>query len=270
MKKLLKAMGLVFLSCMLALTVQSQSMHIGEVLIVNHVALKEGVNPEAFRSYFYKEVIPSWNKHAAGNGIYLFNADRGDRKGSYLLVCSSKQSSDREKLPAGSPFVDRNLSGKEANSVTISNFVTNSDAYTEYHLIGPKQFVTQPVAGLLGIHFIKVKKDSAAAFEKFVINKLNPTVGHLLPDLQLMYFKATSGNMAGTYLTIFVLKSAAARDKYWPAGAPETQALKDAFLPYKSLAAELGSYLVKDSYLKPESGGAAAYFESLEWTDYIE
>ena len=270
MKKPLRSMGLLFLSVVMALTVQSQSMHIGEVLIVSHVLLKEGVKPENFRNYFNKEVIPSWNKHAAGNGIYLFNADRGDRKGSYLLVCSSSQVSDREKLPAGNPFVDGNFSGKEANSVKLSNFITSSDAYTEYHLIGPKQFSPQPVAGLLGMHFIKVKKDSAAAFEKFVIDKLNPTVGHLLPDLQLMYFKATDGNMAGTYLTIFVLKSAAARDKYWPSGAPETKALTDAFLPYKSLAAELGSYLVKDSYLKPESGGAAAYFESLEWTDYIE
>jgi hypothetical protein len=257
-------MGPLFLSFATVRTVQSQSMRVGEVLIVNHVVLKEGVKPEDFRTYFNKEIVPLWNKQAVGNRIYLFNADRGDHKGTYLLICTSDQVSDREKLPAGSPF------DKGASSVKLSNFVANADAYTEYHLIGPGQFNPLPTGGLLGMHFIKVKKDSATAFEKFVIDKLNPSVGHLLPDLQLMYFKATGGNRAGSYLTIFVLKSAAARDKYWPSGAPETQALKDAFLPYESLASTLGSYLMADSYLKPESGGAAAYFESLEWTDYVE
>ena len=35
------------------------------------------------------------------------------------------------------------------------------------------------------------------------------------------------------------------------------------------LAKELGAYLVPGSYLEPESGGAAAYWESKEWTDYV-
>jgi hypothetical protein len=269
MKKLIRLFGLIHFSLAVCQTGYSQSMHIGEVLMVNHVVLKEGIKPEDFRSYFYKEVIPSWSKHSSGNGIYLFNADRGDRKGSFLLVCTSKQVADRQKLPAGSPFNDKTLSGNEVNPVSFTNYVSNGDAYTEYRLIGPRQFNPLPVAGILGMHFIKVKKDSAAAFEKFVKDKLNPSVGHLLPDLQLLYFKAAAGDKAGSYLLIFVLTSSASRDKYWPAGAPETEALKQAFLPYKSLAKELGSYLAEDSYLKPESGGAAAYFESLEWTDYV-
>jgi hypothetical protein len=245
-------------------------MHIGEVLMVNHVVLKEGVKPEAFRSYFYKEITPTWNKPSSGNGVYLYNADRGDRKGSFLLVCTSKQITDRQKLPVGSPFNDKTFSGNGANSDKFSNYVSNGEDYTEYRLIGPRQFNPLPVAGLLGMHFIKVKKDSAAAFEKFVKDKLNPSVGHLLPDLQLLYFKGVGGEKTGSYLLIFVLTSSSSRDKYWPAGAPETEALKQAFMPYKSLAKELGSYFVEDSYLKPESGGAAAYFESLEWTDYVK
>lgn len=270
MKKLVGLFGLILFSFVIARNVHSQTMHIGEVLMVNHVVLKDGIKPEDFRSYFYKEVIPSWSKHSSGNGIYLFNADRGDRKGSFLLVCTSKQITDRQKLPPGSPFNDNTLSGNDPNSVKLTNYITNSNDYTEYRLIGPRQFNPLPVAGLLGMHFIKIKRDSAAAFEKFVRDKLNPSVGHLLPDLQLLYFKAVAGDNAGSYLLIFVLTSSASRDKYWPAGAPETEALKQAFLPYKSLAKDLGSYLVEDSYLKPESGGAAAYFESLEWTDYVK
>lgn len=254
----------------LAGAVRSQSMKIGETVIVNNVVLKKGVKPESFKNYFNGEIVPSLNKKGNGNTMFLFEADRGKRKGEFLLVCTSKQIADRAKLPPGSPFTDKVLTANNATSTKLSEFITNPDAYTEYHLIGADQFNPPPAAGILGIHYIKVKQDSFAAFEKFVIEKLNPAVGHLLPDLQLLYFKAIAGERQGTYLTIFVLKSTSARDKYWPAGAPETATLKQAFSPLKGLAKELGSYLVEDSYLKPESGGAAAYFESLEWTDYVE
>jgi len=36
------------------------------------------------------------------------------------------------------------------------------------------------------------------------------------------------------------------------------------------LGKELGNYLVEGSYLEPSSGGAAAFFESKEWTDFID
>jgi hypothetical protein len=85
----------------------------------------------------------------------------------------------------------------------------------------------------------------------------------------LFYYKAISGKDPGSYITIFAISSYEGREKYWPAGKPETEVLKSAFAPLKELAAELGTYLEKDSYLKPDSGGAAAYFESLDWTDYL-
>ena len=100
------------------------------------------------------------------------------------------------------------------------------------------------------------------------MEKLHPAVGQLLPDMQLLYYKAVAGENAGSYITIFAIESVAARDKYWPSGAPETELLKQAFRPLNGLAAELGSYLVEGSYLEPK-GGAAAYFESHEWTDFI-
>jgi hypothetical protein len=260
---------ILFLMAMAA-KLNAQPMQMGEVLMVSNAQLKPDVKPEEFLHYFQKELMPAWNKPASGNSVYLFTADRGDRKGSYLLVCTSKNVADRAKLPAGSPFNDQSISGKIQHAASLTKYLSNTNAYTEYHVIGAGQFKPMPQAGLLGMHYIKVKQDSQAGFEKFVAAKLNPTVGHLLPDLQLLYLKGTAGEKAGTYLLIFVLKSPGARDKYWPAGAPETEALKNAFRPYKGLAKDLSAYLVEDSYLKPESGGAAAYFESLEWTDYID
>jgi hypothetical protein len=47
------------------------------------------------------------------------------------------------------------------------------------------------------------------------------------------------------------------------------EATKAAFKPLNALARELGSNLVLGSYLEPTSGGAAAYYESLVWTDFV-
>jgi len=156
------------------------------------------------------------------------------------------------------------------SSKRTSDFLDNTHVYTEYRLIGANKFTSLPVVDILGIHYIKVKKERSAEFEKFVIEKLHPAVGQVLPDMHLLYYKATAGDHVGTYITIFAITSVAARDKYWPAGAPETKILKDAFGPHQGLAKELGKYLVEGSYLEPSSGGAAAYFESKEWTDFID
>jgi hypothetical protein len=146
--------------------------------------------------------------------------------------------------------------------------VTNAGAYTEYQLIGADQFKSLPEIGILGIHYIKVKKEKAGDFEKFVKEKMHPAVGSILPDMHLLTYKAVGGENAGSYITIFAITSVEARDKYWPAGKPETPVLKEAFRPYKDLAQALSGYLVEGSYLEP-AGGAAAIFESREWTDFI-
>jgi hypothetical protein len=172
-------------------------------------------------------------------------------------------------LPEGSPFDESLNSTTNTESKNLADFLKNPRAYTEYQLIGAENFKSLPVAGILGIHYIKVKPERSADFEKFVVDKLHPAVGKLFPDMQLLYYKAVAGDNKGDYITIFTIESVAARDKYWPAGAPETEVLKKGFLPLKGLAVQLGDYLVEGSYLKPESGGAAAYFESIKWTDFV-
>jgi hypothetical protein len=233
-------------------------MKLGEVIIVSTSTLKKDVKAETFQSNVTKVIAPSWNKGKSGVSMHLFRADRGNRKGEFLLVCGATKLSDRNTLSPGSPFTN-NL---------LSDFLSNPDSYTEYHLIGAEKFKSLNTVGILGIHYIKVKQDRSTDFEKFVIEKLHPAVGQLLPDMQLLYYKAVAGENAGSYITIFAIESVAARDKYWPSGAPETELLKQAFRPLNGLAAELGAYLVEGSYLEPK-GGAAAYFESHEWTDFI-
>ena len=235
----------------------AQEMKMGEVIIVSTSTLKKDVRAETFQAQVTGEIAPSWNKGKSGESIHLFRADRGNRKGEFLPVYVATKLSDRN-TPPGSPFTNTRL----------ADFLSNPDSYTEYHLIGAEKFKSLRTVGILGIHYIKVKPGRSDEFEKFVIEKLHPAVSQLLPDMQLLYYKAVAGENAGTYITIFAIESVAARDKYWPSGAPETELLKQAFRPLNELAAELGSYLVEGSYLEPKAG-AAAYFESHEWTDFI-
>jgi hypothetical protein len=87
--------------------------------------------------------------------------------------------------------------------------------------------------------------------------------------MHLLYYRGVRGPGAGGYLTVYAIETLAARERYWPTGAPETEATREAFGPLGPLARALGAYWVEGSYLRPESGGAAAYFESLDWTDYV-
>ena len=184
----------------------------------------------------------------------MFKADRGDKKGNFLLV--NEGSGDNTAYSAD-PFS------------VFAGILDNAKSFTVYQLIGADKFGAMPIAGILGLHYIKVKPDRSQEFEKFVVEKLHPQLGHLFTDMQMMYYKAIDGDQKGAYLLVFSIASPSARDKYWPEGKPETELLKAGFKPTSNLATQLEPFLVKDSYLQVKSGGAAAIFESVMWTDYI-
>jgi hypothetical protein len=136
-------------------------------------------------------------------------------------------------------------------------------AATQYQLVGNAG--NAPALDLLGIHYIKVRPDRSADFEKFVAAKLNPAVANLRPDLRLLYYKATSGPDAGSYITIFGVTKAS-RDKYWPKGQ-DSDDLKAAFTPpVKALATELQTYLVDGTW---GTGMTAQVYEAKDWADWI-
>ena len=241
-----------------------QGMKLGEVVVVSTSALKPNTKADAFKSFINTEAAKRI-KDSKAMTLHAFQADRGDHKGDVLLVYGAEKPSTRESFTTGSPFRDEVLA---ASGKKPSDYLANTHKYTEYRLIGADKFTTRPDVGILGIHYIKVKKEKAAEFEKFVVDKLHPAVGNVLPDMHLMYYKAVAGDNTGSYITIYAITSVAARHKYWPEGAPETQPLKDAFKPHEALAKELSAFLVEGSYLEVGKGGAAI-FESKEWTDYI-
>jgi hypothetical protein len=237
---------------------------VGEVLIISQPELKPDVDPNTFEAFVTDELIPELSKKNVGTSYNLLKADRGDRKGKFLFVRSIEKIKDRKVSNGGDP-TELVHSGDEGLQVLI----TNPKMFAEYHLIGAEKIDKLPTSGILGLHFIKVKEDRAQEFDKLVVEKLHPAVSHLFSDMQLLYYKCVGGENAGTYLTLFTIDSPKARDKYWPEGAPETEVLRKTFKSIEYLAKELGTYLVPGSYLEPESGGAAAYWESKEWTDYV-
>jgi hypothetical protein len=263
------ATGMVSIFCMLTIvsgTISAQGIRVGEVIMVSTSPLKPDVTPGALQTYV-NDLAPNSNIRQRVN-TYALMADRGDRKGEVLLTCIARKEADRKSIDAGSPFTDRHFSSPNT-PVKLSDFLSDPGSYTEYRLIGADQMKSLPVTGLLGIHYLKVKPDRADEFEKLVIEKLHPAVGQLLPDMQLLYYKAVAGENKGSYITIFTIESVAARERFWPTGGPEQDIVRQVFHPLKALAEELGSYLVEGSYLAPESGGGAAYWESREWTDFV-
>ena len=208
--------GLIVLSCLpaLATTVHAQTMKLDNVLVF----------------------APSKDKPQPESKGYVLQADRGGRKGQYVVVTPSGTAGP---VPAGA---------------------------SAYQLLSPDKVGPLPDVDVLGIHYIKVRPDRREAFEQFVRNTLHPAVGNLRPDLRLLYYKAVSGPDAGNYITIFALTKAS-RDKYWPGGS-DSDDLRAAFKPVRAHTKELNTYLVDGSALTDEKFAAAVY-ESREWTDFV-
>jgi hypothetical protein len=169
----------------------------------------------------------------AATDTVVFQADRGARKGQYLVVTT------RPAKPGSA---------------------------SEYRLLSPGTVGTLPDVDVLGIHYIKVRPERAAAFEQFVGRTLHPAVGNLRPDLRLLYYKAVAGPEAGNYIALFAL-TRESRDKYWPGGS-DSDDLRAALKPVQPLTKELSTYLVDGSALT-DPKFAAAVFESLTWTDFV-
>ena len=205
-----------------ASSAQAQTMKLGEVIIFTPQQPTGGFGPKT-----------EW----------LFQADRGDRRGASMLVWTGSASDTPPRIMTG------------ATSQT-----------SEYHLLSPGKVGPLPDVDVLGIHYIKVRPERAEAFETFVARTLHPAVGNLRPDLRLLYYKAVRGPDTGSYITIFALTKAS-RDKYWPGGS-DSDDLRAAFTPVRTHTKELLTYLVEGSALTDEKFAAAIY-ESREWADFV-
>ncbi len=242
---------IVFLLNLAPALVLAQGMKMSEKIVLSQGSRNNALSVVEFKNKAM-DIIASKGKVQT---IHLFHADRGNKKGEFLLVA------DNNNVSGGSDISDPFSS--------FTGIINDAGSFTTYQLIGADKFGPLPNTGILGIHYIKVRPEKAQEFEKFVTEKLHPQLGHVFPDMQMMYYKALAGNKKADFILVFSIASPAARDKYWPEGKPETDLLKDRFKQFNALAAELEPFLIPDTYLETKSGGAAAIFESKVWTDFV-
>lgn len=249
--------------------IQAQSIQLSDVIMFCNSPLKEDNDPREFQTYMQEDFVPAWNHAANGSTVYLLKSDRGDKNGQYLTVCVVDENAVTG-FSGLNVFNDQVINSKVNGLSSLpSLYLSDPGLYDEYHLIGAEYFEQLPTVDLLGVHYLKIKPELTDEFEKLVVEKLHPSVGDLVHDMNLLYFKSVDGQHPGTYITIYAIESVAARERFWPTGGQEQDIVKQLFSPYRQLALELSDFLVEGSYLGPESGGGAAYFESLEWTDYV-
>ena len=239
-------------------------MKLGEVLVISTPT--PGADAEAFEAFVTGEAASAWGAAAPSLSLYLLRADRGDRDGEYLTLWTAGTRADRD---ATLPDDDTSPFSKDVlEEVGETSTYLNTGSYTDYELIGADQLGELPSFDILGIHSYQVKPGQGAAFEQFVRDSLHPALTTSIPGMPLLYFKAVRGEHKGSYVLAFAIATVADRERYWPTGQPETDAVRAAFEPMAAIGRELRSYLVDGSYLTAE-GAAAPVFESLEWTDFV-
>jgi hypothetical protein len=148
----------IFFITTMCLAAHGQGMKLGEVVIVSTSTLKKDAKVDAFKTFINAEAIKRLKDSKPPVTLHAFQADRGKRKGDVLLVYGADTPSQREAF-TGSPFRDELIA---ASGKKPSQFLNSTHKYTEYRLIGADKFTTRPDIGLLGIHYIKVKKEKAA------------------------------------------------------------------------------------------------------------
>ena len=248
-------------------TAQAQKIKLGEALIFHAPDLKPDADAKLFEARVLNELAPVWKMNAPGMELHLVRKDRGNHKGRYLLAYTTdtltRHKSYATATAEGNPLT-ADLLAKGNAGTGLTPFVRSEGNYFEYHLVG--KVAELPEVEVLGIHYIKVRLDRREAFDRFIAEKLHPTVGNLRPDLKLLYYKPVRGTDPGNYLTLFAL-TIESRDKYWPNGK-DSDDLKAAFKPVQALTEELKTYLVEGSYATGNL--AAAVFESREWADWVQ
>jgi hypothetical protein len=238
--------GLVMAMLLFAAAAVAQRVTLGDPLVLHVLDLAPDADVAAFEQHVSGLLA---SPKSSGERVTLLRADRGNRKGQYVLAGATTRRSREvvKQLQAGS-----------------ASYVKGPGTEVEYRLVGHATAGAPPDVDVLGIHYMKVRPDRRDAFDRYVAETLHPAVANLRPDLRLLYYKSATD--PGSYITVFAL-TRESRDKYWPKGS-DSDEVRAAFGPVRHLTTELSGYLVEGSYLADQKA-AAPVFESREWTDFV-
>lgn len=179
-----------------------------------------------------------WDHHVEGADALLFKADRGDRRGEYLLIENFESMEARARyfpqeegpFPAWDEVME--IWTQEYGSRFEGLDMENEDWAGDYVLLGEAAWEVPPAIELLGIHHFPVKEGMNEAFERFVVDEWMPNAR--VGEGWVLVFKADRGRDRGGYVLVYVPDSVEIRDRYWPGGQDSEEAIR-AFAPVAGL-----------------------------------
>lgn len=233
------ALGLATASAFVVVAPSAQAQQMKLTAQIGLGTLEQATADPAFETRTLGQLQGLKSNPPLGESSYLLRKDRGPHAGRYAVFVTAPPGSGR----------------------TIFGHAQTFSSIRSYSLVGADKVGPLPTVDVLGVHYIKVKPGQNAAFDKFITDKLNPTVANLRPDLRFLYYKSQDGD----YITVIAITKAS-RDKYWPNGA-DSDDLKAAFTPaVKALATEFQTYLVDGTW---GVNMTAQVYEAKEWADWI-
>ncbi len=139
-----RKLSIIFTACLLAVSVavivhasEPEAKPAGAVYSMREFDLKSGVNADEFDAFVRKEMANAVGKDAEGMKLRIFKADRGVRKGRYLLVWEFDSVAARDRYfpregSLGSPAFQQVLDHMKTVMGKFSGDINQNFAYTDY------------------------------------------------------------------------------------------------------------------------------------------
>lgn len=210
---------------------------LGDVLALRYYTMPEEKQVQLER-LFSDVGYRFWDHHVEGADALLFKADRGDRRGAYLLLENFESLEARARyfpqeegpFPAWDTVME--VWTREYGSRFEGLDMENEDWVGDYVRLGDAPWETPPLIELLGIHHYPVKTGMEEEFERFVMEEWNPNAR--VGDGWILVFKADRGRDRNGYALVYIPDSIEIRDRYWPGGQDSEEAIR-AFAPVAAL-----------------------------------
>lgn len=228
---------------------------LGDILAVRYYTMPEEKQVQLER-LFSDVGYRFWDHHVEGADALLFKADRGDRRGAYLLLENFESPEARARyfpqeegpFPAWDSIME--IWTREYGSRFEGLDMENEDWAGDYVRLGEAPWETPPLIELLGVHHYPVKAGMEEEFERFVTEEWNPM--SRVGDGWILVFKADRGRDRNGYVLVYIPDSIEVRDRYWPGGQDSEEAIL-AFAPVADLWDRLQGF----------------YEERVEFSDWI-
>ena len=225
---------------------------IAEVVSLREITLKKDANPIMFQNMMHI-VRNELDEKAMGAHVNIWMGERGERKGEYIHAYSFDFKAARDyyfpEAGGAAPRAEA-LNKRVQVPVDPGTMIEGTPTYTDYVLLGFDKLVTPRGGPVAGVRKVEVPVANQAAFEKIVIEKLQPYWQEHVDGMYVYLYKGDRGERKGQYLYVVFFDSIERRNAYYPSeGGDSSDAFKKATEGIPDFGLEkLGAKVVGDSY----------------------